>query len=180
MCESIACGGMRCAGHTREALAMALGRYANAWPAGPEPTVLVAAEIRMGTLHGHAALARQWSRTAESDTDRQRAQAYAAAAQDRLDAIRTARAGVGGAGAVLTPDERAQYDAAGRDAELSETRAQRFDDLADSAFWDGDEASAGRHQWMAARCRESAALARQEQSGLLAAAKARTGRATPC
>lgn len=107
VCLSIACGGVRCAGHTREALAAALGRYANAWPAGPEPAVLVAAEIRMGTLHG-------------------------------------------------------------------------FDNLADEAAWDGDETAAGRHSWMAERCRESAALARQEQAGLLAAARSRAGRAAPC
>lgn len=159
---------------------MALGEYARSWPGGPEPSVLVAAEIRIGALHGHAALARRWERTAERTEDRQRAAAYAAAAQDRLDAIRTARAGTGGAGAALTPAERAEFEAAGRDAELSETRARRFDDLADSAAWDGDEHSAGRHGWMAARCRESAVLARQEQQELLATARSRAGRATPC
>lgn len=169
-----------CRAHS-EALALALGRYAGSWPGGPAPSVLVAAECRMGTLHGHAALARQWARTAETAEDRLCAQAYAEAARTRLDAIRAARSsGAGGAGAAMTADERQQYDEAARDAALSETRAKRFDDLADEAMWDGDEHSAGRHQWMAERCRESAELARQEQASLLAAAKARTGRAAPC
>ena len=135
----------------------------------------------MGTLHGHAALARRWSRTAETDADRQRAEAYAAAARHRLDTIRTARAsGVGGAGAALTPDERQRYADAGRDAELSDVRAARFDGLADEVAWDGDEHAAGRHGWMAERCRESAALARQEQAALLTAARDRAHRTAPC
>jgi hypothetical protein len=148
---------------------MALGRYANSWPGGPEPAVLVVAEVRMGTLHGHAALARAWSRTA----------ATAEAARTRLETIRAARAGAGGAGAALTPVERQRFDEACRDAELSEVRAQRFEDLADQAAWDGDEHTAGRHSWMAAR-RESAQLAGQEQHTLLTAALSRTHRSVPC
>lgn len=182
MCLSIAAGWVRCAGHCRESLAEALGAYAARWPGGPEPAVQVAAECRMGTLHDHSALARQWAGASETAEDRQRAQSYAEAGRDRLDAIRSARSsGAGGAGAALTADEREQFEAAGHDAELSETRAQRFGDLADRAVWDGDESAAGKHTWMAERCRESAALARQEQADLLTAAKARTGGSTaPC
>jgi hypothetical protein len=93
VCLSIAHSETRCAGHCKEALAAALGEYVSRWPGGPETVVLVAAEIRISKLHGHAALARAWARTAHTDFDRQRADAYATAAQDRLATVRAARAG---------------------------------------------------------------------------------------
>lgn len=180
----------RCAGHAGPALEAALRQYRAAHPGGPSPCVLLAAECQIGALHAHVATAGGWARSSESAAERSEAQRYLedararlharwaerdSAARDRLATVRAARAGgAGAAGVALTADEHERWVAAGRDAELSESRATRFDGLADAAAWDGDERAAGRHAWMADRCRESAALARQEQQALLERARART------
>jgi len=180
----------RCAGHAGPALEAALARYRAVHPGGPSPCVLLAAECTIGTLHAHVTTAQHWVRSADGDADHDEARRYLedaqarlharwaerdASSQSRLAAVRAARAGgAGAAGVALTADERDRWETAGRDAALSESRAVRFDGLADEAVWDGDERSAGRHAWMADRCRESASLARQEQSSLLERARTRT------
>lgn len=111
----------RCAGHAGPALEAALRQYRNAFPGGPSPCVLLAAECRIGTLHAHVATAAHWVRSADGDADREEAKHYLegarkrlharwaerdSAARDRLEAVRAARGG--GESMTRTQDHRGE------------------------------------------------------------------------
>ncbi|NTW39595.1 MAG: hypothetical protein HGA44_06840 [Cellulomonadaceae bacterium] len=115
----------------------------------------------MGTLHGHAALARAWERAAETEADHARAQAYAQATSARMAELRAARSTAAHGPAVLTPSARAVYETALHDQAVAEQRAARFEALSDDALMDGDDHAARRYAALADHHRTHAATAAQ-------------------